>query len=312
MQSPAWNDDFDATVGEQDPWYDWDLAYPSDFFDEDVPEKRKRRKKQNESKQRTNSKGIKRPRWESTDAALELATGEPAAAPPQVVVWRSDDRHLPASIPVFNHGETEKVALLKDWRDRYIDFSALSAFPLVPPGRPSKPGFAVVIEQRDSYSCDRLRAPPPDRKESKPEINGASDTSTPQFTNGSHAISSATQETDHAASVSKKRKETGSNIDGCNDDNEEDEEEDSLDVGAPPLQKKKPSSKNRNSAPISKSPARTARTKKRKAMEDEEEGPNDPQPPAAKRKAPSSKAADATAGPGRRTNQPTRTSSRKK
>lgn len=335
VQSPAWNDGFDAAVGEEDPWYDWDLLYPSDFFDEDVPHIPKCRKRGDKSKQqRPKSKGTKRPRSEASDAIPELSLGEPATALPNVVVWRSD-RHLPASIPVLNHGETEKVALLKDWRDHYDDLAFFSKFLQSPP-KPSKPSFAVVIERRDSYGCDRLPGGSKSRKESKPKTNGGFDTSNQPLTNGSPAISSGTQKAREAASNTKKRKKAGSNLDDEETTQEasqpppipkkrnkipsniadhegqeqEGEEEDSHDTHLPPPQKRKPSSNPRKLEPASKAPTRG---KKRKAHEtEEEEEPDEPQPPA-KRKAPARTiASDETVNPGRRTNRPTRTSSRKK
>ena len=294
MQSPAWNDDFDPTVGERDPWYDWDLIYPSDFFNEDVPEKkRKRRSGRDEPKTETNSK---RSKLEATDTTPEPSPGEPAAASPKVV-WKSD-RHLPSSIPVVNHGEAEKVALLKDWRDRYKG-PAFGTLPQIPQ-RPSKPGFAVVIEQRDSYSRDGSRGGSKGRRESKSKINRASDTNTQQFTNGSSAVDSIPQKTAPPTSIPRKRKKAPSDVDG------ELEEEGAEEWPVVDPQNQPPSDPNTNPPANTQAPGR-----KRKAID------QDPTPPAAKRKAaPAPKPANASKPPSSAStdplNRPTRKSARKK
>ncbi|KAL8820572.1 MAG: hypothetical protein Q9191_007487 [Dirinaria sp. TL-2023a] len=291
VQSPGWNDNFDATVGEQDPWYDWEWLYPSDFFDEDVPQHKKRRKKQAVGiRQRArSSKGTKRQRLEANDFMREIPQAEPATALPDVVVWRSGP-HLPDPIPVFNQGELEKVALLKDWRERYDGLAFFSTF-LQSRQKSSKPGFAVVIERRDSYRCDPPRVHLPggskSQNDSMPRINGASHTNTSQLTDGAPFTSSLTQKLGPAASTPKKRKKAESNT------YDEVEEKASLNAHIPPSQKMKPSSK-----------PSTSRNK-RKATEMQEE-PDDVKPAAKRKKEPA-----ATAGPKRR-KLPTRTSSRKK
>ena len=142
-------------------WDDWEL-YPSDFFDEDSPRKRKRgadvrgglSKNANGAQC---SKSRNRQKLESTDAIPKLSLGDPAIPK---VVWRSP-AHDPPTLPIVEDGKAEKIALLKDWRERFKGSTGDALTQL--PHRNSQTAFAVVVPRRQSPTkeTDRERMPPP-------------------------------------------------------------------------------------------------------------------------------------------------------
>lgn len=132
--------DHSAELNDQ---LDENELYPSDFFDEDVPRKPKR-KRGDDGVASEKTEGGKRRKLAAEDGIPELDLGEPAAAPPKVI-WKSE-QHEPRLPPMQEDGKADKVALLKDWRERFKD-AAKDNFFSVPTRRTSQ-SFAVVIPQR--------------------------------------------------------------------------------------------------------------------------------------------------------------------
>ena len=199
MHSPVWID-YDPSLELEDAFDESEL-YPSDFFDEDVPEKRKRRSPENDNGSKIGISS-KRRKLEATDAIPELSLGEPVTAVPKVV-WRSSE-HDPIAYPVLEDGQAEKVSLLKDWRERFKEPVQDSFFQM--PRRTSQTMFAVVVERRRSQETDRQRMPPPtgtkntglNSRGKKPE---------------SKALANGTSGT--ASSLAKQRQKSASNTTGA-------------------------------------------------------------------------------------------------
>jgi hypothetical protein len=86
------------------------------------------------SKRRMTSKLSKRKKrkLESTEDIPELSLGESMDSvsfkPLQnrIVVWKTKETFIPRPVPIIAHDEGDKVALLKDWRERFKSSSNLS------------------------------------------------------------------------------------------------------------------------------------------------------------------------------------------
>lgn len=154
MHSPVWID-YDPSLETNDALDELEL-YPSDFFDEDVPTRRKKGSYEDGNGPKLGVSN-KRRKLEATDAIPELSLGEPITAVGKVV-WRSSE-HNPIVHPVINEGQGAKVAILKDWRDRFKEAPPISFVKM--PRKASQTMIAVVIERRPSSEDDRARMPPP-------------------------------------------------------------------------------------------------------------------------------------------------------
>lgn len=154
MHSPVWID-YDPSLETNDALDELEL-YPSDFFDEDIPTRRKKRSYEDGNGPKLGVSN-KRRKLEATDAIPELSLGEPVAAVGEVV-WRSAE-HNPIEHPVVGFGQGAKVTILKDWRDRFKEAPQISFVKM--PRKASQTLLAVVIERRPSTEDDRERMPPP-------------------------------------------------------------------------------------------------------------------------------------------------------
>ncbi|KAI4172486.1 MAG: hypothetical protein LQ343_003576 [Gyalolechia ehrenbergii] len=140
---------YDPAIEINDEWSDWD-DYSTDFYDSDEP--RKKRRKVNkaslgeEGTLRKPKRGI-----ESIGNLPDLSLGDPYSSDEDVklhvrptVIWKRRD--YSPKLPILQHGQGQKVSILKDWPVR---------FKLPSPSRetaaPRTPGHqravAVVIQQ---------------------------------------------------------------------------------------------------------------------------------------------------------------------
>lgn len=217
MHSPVWID-YDPSLETTDTLDELEL-YPSDFFDEDIPERRKKRSHEDRNGPKIGISS-KRRKLEATDAIPGLSLGEPVTAVGKVV-WRSAE-HNPIVHPVVDEGQGAKVALLKDWRDRFKESPHVSFVKM--PRKTSQTMLAVVIERRPSSEDDRERMPPPAStknlglatKGKKPEpkalINGTSGTASSrakQSSRPSKNINRVAQTEESRAKAGRVRAEAG-------------------------------------------------------------------------------------------------------
>ena len=160
MHSPVWID-YDVSLELDDMLDDYEL-YPSDYFDEDVPKKR-RRKTHTEAEEEENGQKLdtnhKRRKLEPTDTIPELSLGDPVTAVSKIV-WRSSEHHALAR-PLVEDGQAEKVSFLKDWRERFKNSGQDSFFQM--PRKTTKKMLAVVVEQKLPSRKDEYKSmmPPP-------------------------------------------------------------------------------------------------------------------------------------------------------
>ncbi len=167
MHSPVWQD-YDPALDTAEVWSDWEY-YSDDYYDGDSPRKRR---KVDDGKDRSTGQGDmgsalrrKRRKFHSSNAIPELSLGDSvypshgngeSVAP--VVVWKSKTE--PDDVPVVSEGQEEKVALLKDWRERFGVPSQASVNPSKAHGvirRGSQTALAVVIEQKASVKGTRTK-----------------------------------------------------------------------------------------------------------------------------------------------------------
>lgn len=169
MHSPVWQD-YDPTIETAEVWSDWDY-YSDDFYDEESPRKRSKFSDARNSVDEQGEEGSglrrKRRKLRSTSNIPELYLGDSlyansgdhqAVAP--IVVWKS--RTEPDNVPVVSEGQEEKVALLKDWRERFKIPSQTSPKLSKTQGvarRGSQKAIAVVIEQKASERDTKRRGP---------------------------------------------------------------------------------------------------------------------------------------------------------
>ena len=169
MHSPVWQD-YDPAIETAEVWSDWDY-YSDDFYDEDSPRKRSKFSDAGNTVDEQGEEGSrlrrKRRKLHSTSKIPELYLGDSlyansgdhqAVAP--IVVWKSKTE--PNNVPVVSEGQEEKVALLKDWRERFKIPSRTSPNLSKSQGvarRGSQKAVAVVIEQKASEKDTKRRGP---------------------------------------------------------------------------------------------------------------------------------------------------------
>ena len=134
MHSPVWPD-YDPSFEIADDFSDWDY-YSDDYYDQEVPKLKANGPNPDSSGTRATGvkrKGIephptkrKRRKVGEEEEIPDLSLGEPldatfpgAASNKPVVIWKTKDRSIPLPVIAAEHGE--KVALLKDWRQRFQD-----------------------------------------------------------------------------------------------------------------------------------------------------------------------------------------------
>ncbi|KAL8940376.1 MAG: hypothetical protein Q9216_002847 [Gyalolechia sp. 2 TL-2023] len=154
IHSPVLIND-DLALENNNDWSDWN-DYSTDFYDSDEPERKRRRvNKANKGEEATHRKP-KRRKEESIGNLPDLSLGDPYSSDGDIqlhsrptVVWKSGV--VPPKSPVLQHGQAEKVSILKDWRDR---------FKLPPPSKDTRGAqtsghqraIAVVIQQTPAPS----------------------------------------------------------------------------------------------------------------------------------------------------------------
>ncbi len=208
MHSPVWID-YDPSLETNDALDELEL-YPSDFFDEDIPTRRKKRSHEDEDGSKLGISS-KRRKLEATDAIPELSLGEPVTATGKVV-WRSAE-HNPIAHPVVDQGQGAKVAILKDWRDRSKEAPQVSFVKM--PRKASQTMLAVVIERRASTEDDRERMPPPAGMKSQELPTKGKKVEPKALTNGTSGT---------ASSRAKQRSRASANINGVTQTEEPREE----------------------------------------------------------------------------------------
>lgn len=196
MHSPV-HPDYDPAFDTAEVWSDWEY-YSDDYYDEDSP--RKRRKVDGADNEVARKSGVgsdlrrKRRKLASTSEIPELSLGDSlhscldereSLAP--VIVWRSKTETN--DIPVVSEGQEEKVALLKDWRERFKILLQTSPNFSKPNGivrRGSQKAVAVVIERKALRKGTKGKEPatsltqnpgiPSRSKVTQPYTNGTSTT----------------------------------------------------------------------------------------------------------------------------------------
>lgn len=179
MHSPVWQD-YDPTYETAEVWSDWDY-YSDDYYDDESPRKRRKVKDSGNAieEQGEVGSGLRRKcrKLHLTNEIPELYLGGALYANPcdrqavaRIVVWKSRMEHN--DIPIISEGQLEKVALLKDWRERFkIPFqtSPILSKPHGLARRGSQKVVAVVIEQKVSEKGTKRREPIPNLSK-HPEI----------------------------------------------------------------------------------------------------------------------------------------------
>ena len=174
MHSPVYQD-YDPSFDTAEVWSDWEY-YSDDYYDLDSPKKRRKfRDAENTATGRSeigSGAGRKRRKLQPTDQISELTLGESLLPLAPVILWRSEIET--DHVPVFSEGQEEKVALLKDWRERFKIPSQSNADVPKPRGaarQDSQTALAVVIDQRPSSKAIEGKELTVDKKKKKLEIS---------------------------------------------------------------------------------------------------------------------------------------------
>lgn len=131
MYSPVWQDNPSYEMAEV--WSDWEY-YSDDYYDQESPTKGKRLSEDSNKAGLTGGKRKKgsgderiirkRRKLVKTTGISKLSLGDPigsdaseGCSPPSVVKWREGFSSPKAHLVIDR--ETERVALLKDWRERF-------------------------------------------------------------------------------------------------------------------------------------------------------------------------------------------------
>lgn len=169
MHSPVWQD-YDPAFETAEAWSDWDY-YSDDYYDEDLPRKRRKVTDAGNTVDEQGEVGLglrrKCRKLHSTSEIPELYLGSSlyadlgdrqAVAP--IIVWKSKTE--PNDVPVVSEGQEEKVALLKDWRERFKIPSQTNSNLTKSHGgarQGSQKAVAVLIEQKSSEKGTKRREP---------------------------------------------------------------------------------------------------------------------------------------------------------
>ena len=130
MHSPVWREHPADDTAEY--WSDW-TYYTDDYYDQASPKRRRQRiggqgiteakdkdsKGTHVGKRRRKLLPIEDVPEHSRGESLESDTEKSVVAIP-TVIWRLKGAHDPIEYPIVTEGEGEKVALLKDWRERFM------------------------------------------------------------------------------------------------------------------------------------------------------------------------------------------------
>ena len=182
MHSPVWQD-YETAYDSTEDISDWEY-YSDDYYDHEPPRKRRKANGGGDN-WRTNSEGEKdagklhvaggRRGLKPTEQIPALSLEDPAngsadaqACAEGSILWRSGFHSYDVSPPIAIDGQGEKVALLKDWRDRSKGFP-VPVSSLGYPHRVKRKGstqtmIAVVIDQQykdDHYKVNEFSEKPP-------------------------------------------------------------------------------------------------------------------------------------------------------
>ena len=167
MHSPVWQT-YDPTYDTTEYLSDWE--YESDeYYDQEFPKERrvkvdetdKRRPDMKRKLTGPDPRKRKRRKLDSMDDIPDLSLGEDfdtetssSLVSTPLVVWKK--REASPALPVVVDGQGEKVALLKDWREKFKDTTVnprkASSTKSSSRTLPKQKGVAVVIERRPSES----------------------------------------------------------------------------------------------------------------------------------------------------------------
>ncbi|KAL8877787.1 MAG: hypothetical protein Q9198_004262, partial [Flavoplaca austrocitrina] len=159
MQSPVFiNQDlvFDLGGDWQD-WQDWSET-DDDFYDQATSNKKRRKLRHPDDRKVASSTTSKYPKAASIKGLPQLSH-QPASASSDednsfrnrsIVRWKV--RRKSPELPLLEHGEQEKVSILKDWKKRFKLPPSREEKGNVPSSNGAQRAVAVVIETRNNLS----------------------------------------------------------------------------------------------------------------------------------------------------------------
>ncbi|KAL8888695.1 MAG: hypothetical protein Q9215_003923 [Flavoplaca cf. flavocitrina] len=160
MQSPVFiNQDLVFDIdGDWQDWQDWSET-DDDFYDQATSNKKRRKLHHPNDRKVASSTTSKYPKAASIKGLPQLSLDEPASACSDednsfrnrsIVRWKVR-RKSPES-PLLEHGEQEKVSILKDWKKRFKLPPSREEKGNVPSSNGAQRAVAVVIETRNNLS----------------------------------------------------------------------------------------------------------------------------------------------------------------
>ena len=160
--SPAWMDGTGALdTSDYDPFDYWqDLTYLSDggFFDNDATNEVFTRKRKRDAAVETSNGRSKRVRRGMEASEMRaVADGRNKRkrehSPATVVVWRSEEERFNDHdcAPIVREGQGKRIALMKDWRERFKDEKGLLQGKNIDQGKENIPPQARDTISRDGF-----------------------------------------------------------------------------------------------------------------------------------------------------------------
>ncbi|SLM34799.1 hypothetical protein LPUS_03749 [Lasallia pustulata] len=174
MHSPVWREHASDDTAEY--WSDW-AYYTDDYYDQGSPKRQRQRvagqgiteakdkdsKGTHVGKRRRKLLPIKDIPELSLGESLDSDTEKSVAAIP-TVIWRLKEAHDPIEYPIVTEGEGEKVALLKDWREKVLVATkpglGNAAEQDLKTQKPNRTAIAVIIGPRPAEITRRGVAAP--------------------------------------------------------------------------------------------------------------------------------------------------------
>lgn len=186
MQSPA----YDPAQEYEEAYTDWEGYYSDEYYDCIPISKSKSRTQLSATGADSNEKPVsrvglkrkfagqpttlkkrKRRKLESTEHIPELSLGESwdsdgdpsgPCSPTSVVIWKTEETSTPLKWPIVGDMDGEKVALLKDWRERFKiaprpdvkDLSNIAEEKEVEKTKKSKASAARVLQTADNTKAE--------------------------------------------------------------------------------------------------------------------------------------------------------------
>ena len=228
MHSPIFVDEQPAWETESLP-SDWEY-YSDDYWDYDSPKasSKKRKRAANDTNAVDGTFDIegsikkKRNKLDSGKSIPKVSLGEPTLAT-SAVIWKSKSEIFNSSeSPVISDSSGEKVALLKDWRDRF-KYSPKSSSSRSKPRGPHRSNgqraLAVVIDG-DSSDTYHMVMPPPTTLENSQDFPSRSNDSQSSIEGKSPSMNDmsdpalSSKLSKKAVTIERKRKADGNLSDG--------------------------------------------------------------------------------------------------